>query len=142
MERLGPDEIDALLRSVGYGFLGLAADDVPYVLPMSFGYDGDALYFQTNSTGRKFDFLSPGSRACVAVLSVDPERSVSRSVLVRGPVGEVTDREAALGALADNAEFGTDLSLWGAPLGDVETALHAVRAEERSGRRFGEQHAP
>jgi len=40
------DRMQKLLTDEGEGVLGIADDGVPYLIPMSFGYDGDsALYF-------------------------------------------------------------------------------------------------
>ena len=33
--------------------LGLARDNIPYIRPVSFGYDGKAIYFHTAKEGRK-----------------------------------------------------------------------------------------
>ncbi|MEF8784350.1 MAG: pyridoxamine 5'-phosphate oxidase family protein [Haloarculaceae archaeon] len=46
MEAMDREEIGQFLTSQGFGVLGLNAGAVPYLLPMSFGYDGeDRLYF-------------------------------------------------------------------------------------------------
>jgi hypothetical protein len=43
---MSDEQIAALLESEGVGTLGLPGDDLPYLLPISFGYDGEsALYF-------------------------------------------------------------------------------------------------
>jgi uncharacterized protein len=44
--------------------LGLAKDSIPYVLPVSFGYDGKAIYFHTAKEGRKIDFMTANARVC------------------------------------------------------------------------------
>ena len=44
--------------------LGLAKDNIPYVLPVSFGYDGKAIYFHTAKDGRKIDFMTANDRVC------------------------------------------------------------------------------
>jgi uncharacterized protein len=44
--------------------LGLAMDNTPYVLPVSFGYDGKAIYFHTATEGRKLVFLAANNRVC------------------------------------------------------------------------------
>jgi nitroimidazol reductase NimA-like FMN-containing flavoprotein (pyridoxamine 5'-phosphate oxidase superfamily) len=44
--------------------LGLAKDNIPYVLPVSFGYDGKAIYFHTAKEGRKIDFMTANARVC------------------------------------------------------------------------------
>jgi len=47
--------------------LGLAMDNTPYVLPVSFGYDGKAIYFHTATEGRKLVFLAANNRVCFEV---------------------------------------------------------------------------
>jgi nitroimidazol reductase NimA-like FMN-containing flavoprotein (pyridoxamine 5'-phosphate oxidase superfamily) len=46
VEAMDREEIRQFLSNQGFGVLGLTAEEVPYMLPMSFGYDGeDRLYF-------------------------------------------------------------------------------------------------
>jgi nitroimidazol reductase NimA-like FMN-containing flavoprotein (pyridoxamine 5'-phosphate oxidase superfamily) len=44
--------------------LGLAKDNIPYILPVSFGYDGKSIYFHTAKEGRKIEFLTANNRIC------------------------------------------------------------------------------
>ena len=44
--------------------LGLAKDDKPYIVPVSFGYDGDAIYFHTAKEGKKIDYFTANNTAC------------------------------------------------------------------------------
>lgn len=45
-EQMNQTEIEQFLREQGVGVLALADEGLPYMLPLSFGYDGDAcLYF-------------------------------------------------------------------------------------------------
>lgn len=44
--------------------LGLAKDNIPYVLPVSFGFDGTAIYFHTAKEGRKIDFMTANHQVC------------------------------------------------------------------------------
>lgn len=140
MRELSRAEIDSLLEAVGYGFLGLASEGDPYVIPMSFGYDGGDLYFQMNSRGEKFEYMNGATPACFAALSIDQETAVSRSVMVSGTLREAAEDETdrAYEALADNASFGTDLTLWGVPLEDADPTLFVLRSETLSGRAFGD----
>ena len=141
MEDLSRQEVDEVLEDVGYGFLGFARENRPYVLPMSFGYDGDDLYFQMNSQGRKFDYIDEETAACLTVLSIDQDTGVSKSILIEGDVREVSEEMAvtAYEALAANANFGTDLFTWGIPLQDADPTLFILHPEDVSGRMFGEQ---
>ena len=46
LERLSDDEINAFLANQRMGVLGLPTGDGPYMLPLSFGFDGESrLYF-------------------------------------------------------------------------------------------------
>jgi hypothetical protein len=81
--------------------LGLAKDNMPYVLPVSFGYDGKALYFHTAKEGRKIDFMTANDRVCVEfehdVQLIQNDTNPCtwsfsfRSVIGYGTVRELTD---------------------------------------------------
>jgi nitroimidazol reductase NimA-like FMN-containing flavoprotein (pyridoxamine 5'-phosphate oxidase superfamily) len=58
-------EIDEVIRGAQVCHLGLAVDGEPYVVPMSFGYDGIAVYFHTAQEGRKIDMIASNPRVCV-----------------------------------------------------------------------------
>ena len=44
--------------------LGLADGNQPYVIPLSFGYHEDTLYFHTGKKGRKIAILKKNNRVC------------------------------------------------------------------------------
>jgi hypothetical protein len=74
LKEMSDDEIEAFLRTQGMGVLGLPDSDAPYMLPMSFGYDGgDTLYFTflVGSDSRKADLTENGQPARFLVYSVD-----------------------------------------------------------------------
>ena len=50
-------EIDDIIRGCKVCHLGLAVDGEPYIVPVSFGYDGEAVYFHTAPEGKKIDFI-------------------------------------------------------------------------------------
>lgn len=140
MEEMDPGATDRVLTREGHGMLGMSVDDVPYVVPMSFGYDGDYCYVQMSRSGRKNDAIASNSRVTLVVQSVDPDEEATLSVVVDGHIEEVpADEEAtAMAALAENAEFGTDLEVWGVPVQDVELGLYRIVPASITGRRFGE----
>ena len=57
-------EIDDIIRRSQVCRLGLTDGVEPYVVPLSFGYDGRALYFHCASEGRKLDILRKNRRVC------------------------------------------------------------------------------
>ncbi len=44
--------------------LGLSQNDVPYIVPVSFGYDGQTLFFHSAKSGKKIDILSVNNKVC------------------------------------------------------------------------------
>ena len=58
------EAIDAIIRQCLVCRLGLSDGEEPYIVPLCFGYDGEALYFHSASDGRKIDILRKNSRVC------------------------------------------------------------------------------
>jgi nitroimidazol reductase NimA-like FMN-containing flavoprotein (pyridoxamine 5'-phosphate oxidase superfamily) len=54
--------IDAIIRQSQVCRLGLSDGEEPYVVPLCFGYDGEALYLHSASDGRKIDIIRKNSR--------------------------------------------------------------------------------
>lgn len=44
--------------------LGLSKDNAPYVVPISFGYDGECIYFHTAAEGMKLDYIAANGKVC------------------------------------------------------------------------------
>jgi len=57
-------EIDAIIRSALVCRIAFADGNEPYVVPVSFGYDGEALFIHTAKSGRKIEFIEANSRVC------------------------------------------------------------------------------
>jgi nitroimidazol reductase NimA-like FMN-containing flavoprotein (pyridoxamine 5'-phosphate oxidase superfamily) len=56
--------IAEILRDCEVCRLGLARNDSPYVVPVSFGYDGEAIYFHTAREGKKLDYIRANNAVC------------------------------------------------------------------------------
>ena len=50
------EKIDAVIREARVCHLGMTDGNTPYVVPLSFGYDGHYLYFHGKSAGKKGGF--------------------------------------------------------------------------------------
>ena len=82
--------------------LGLSKDNTPYIIPLSFGYDGEFIYFHTASEGRKIDYMTANNSVCFEfdhnVSLVTDENTACnwtftfQSVVGYGTVHEITDR--------------------------------------------------
>jgi hypothetical protein len=63
-KEIGRAEIDSIIRRSQVCRLGLSDQGAPYVVPLCFGYDGQALYFHCAKEGRKLDILRRNERVC------------------------------------------------------------------------------
>lgn len=131
-------EIDDLLTAAGTGVLSLSAEGVPYGVPLSFGYDGDRLYFvflDASTDLRKETYAEQAAVASFTTFDVEPDGSW-RSVIVSGALDRIVidEWDAAREAMADNA-YQSDL------LGEYELQenpnVWALDIEQRSGRAVG-----
>ncbi len=59
--------IETLLRAENLGFLGLARDGQPYVVPLNYAYAGGRVLFHGKLTGRRLDYLRANPRVCFTV---------------------------------------------------------------------------
>jgi nitroimidazol reductase NimA-like FMN-containing flavoprotein (pyridoxamine 5'-phosphate oxidase superfamily) len=58
------DLIDEIVRDCQVCRLGMARENRPYVVPVSFGYDGEAIYFHSAREGKKIDYIRANSEVC------------------------------------------------------------------------------
>lgn len=106
LTEMSDEEIANFLSNEGVGVLGLPDTNVPYLLPMAFGYDGESQLFFSFFLGdesRKRDVSSRTESAAFLVFSADSP-FIWESVLLAGtlterPQEEWADHEPAL----DNA---------------------------------------
>ncbi len=57
-------DIDGIIRSAVVCRIAFANANEPYVVPVSFGYDGESLFIHTAKSGRKIEFIETNNRVC------------------------------------------------------------------------------
>ncbi|WP_353633890.1 pyridoxamine 5'-phosphate oxidase family protein [Halobacterium sp. NMX12-1] len=102
-------ERDEFLRQRGIGVLSLASENVAYGMPVSFGWDGDDLYFillQFGEDSEKLDYAATTERATFSTYNFEDEHHW-RSVVARGPLEEVSDDDTddVTETMFENAQF-------------------------------------
>jgi hypothetical protein len=60
-------EIDRILARVSVCRIALADGDNPYIVPVNFAREDNALYFHSAKTGKKIDILKKNPRICFEV---------------------------------------------------------------------------
>jgi uncharacterized protein len=91
VEDMAPAEMQALLKRESFGHLGCARDGRPYVVPMSYAYDGKELYFFTTE-GMKTQFIEANPQVCLQVEEIT-DSTHWRSVMVIGKAEHLTNAE-------------------------------------------------
>src|SRR5215216_5533444 len=102
IRELSPERIEELLRTAIVGRIaccghGQTGDGRPYLVPLAYGYDGDAVYAHSGP-GRKLDLMRAEPRVTFEVdEAIAPDHW--RSVIADGTFEEIDDprqRDAAL----------------------------------------------
>lgn len=94
-------EIEQIIKNSLVCRLALTKENIPYLVPVSFGYDGKCLYVHTAKTGKKIDFIKANSLVCfefdVNVKTIEHETvackwsTTYQSVIGYGRMTEITD---------------------------------------------------
>ena len=85
------DEMQRLLKKYSHGRLGLAFQNEPYVVPVSYGYDQGRIFFHSVMQGKKVDFMKNNNKVC---FEVDEWKKEWASVICYGTVTLRQDIEA------------------------------------------------
>ena len=131
---LPPDEIEELLRTALVGRIACCAHAAdgdhgrPYVVPLAYGYDGEAIYAHSG-IGRKIRMMRAQPLVSFEVDEAEaPDRW--RSVIAEGVYEELTeprDRERALAIIYPDP--------LARPALDEQTIVYRIRLTGKSGRR-------
>jgi len=95
LEGMNDEEIDAFLSNRRWGVLGLPTEEVPYLLPLSYGFDGgDRLYFTylRGPDSQKATLSERAETAAFLVFAVDTLYNWE-SVLLEGQLTTVPESE-------------------------------------------------
>ncbi len=56
--------ISYIIKNAQVCRLALAKNNIPYIIPVSFGYDGSAIYFHTAKEGKKIEYIIANNAVC------------------------------------------------------------------------------
>lgn len=130
LERMSADAIDNFLQAQNHGVLGLPDRPAPYLLPLTFGYDGDdtlLFTFFVEGESRKVARSEAAEAASFLVYQAD-SAFLWQSVLLEGTVSELPasawdDYEDAIPTawrleLFERAKEAAGIRLFGIDVGD------------------------
>lgn len=131
---LTPEQIDALLYEQMTARLGCHADGETYVVPISYAYDGEAI-FGHSAEGRKVRMMRQNPEVCVEVDRVD-DLAHWQSVIAWGRYEELGGAEAQRAITALVARFtsppASETSLPGHAMASPGVPPHGAQAAHGS----------
>lgn len=89
---LTKDQIESLLSSQAMGRLACCADNQPYIVPITYAYDGNYIYGHSNE-GKKLEMMRMNPKVCFEV-DIMNNMANWKSALVFGHFEELSDAEA------------------------------------------------
>ena len=98
---IGRTEIDQIIKNTNVCRIAFADNNTPYIVPVSFGYDGKDIFIHTAKVGRKIDFINKNNLICFEfeddVKTIDDKNipckwtSAYKSVIGYGKIIELKD---------------------------------------------------
>jgi len=102
-------EIDEIIKKSDVCRLAFAKDNIPYITPVSFGYDGKSIFVHTAKTGKKIEFIKENNLVCFEfdadVKTIGDEEipckwtSAYRSVIGYGRIIELINHQEKVSAI-------------------------------------------
>ncbi|CPR17283.1 pyridoxamine 5'-phosphate oxidase family protein [Brenneria goodwinii] len=65
-----PAEIEQIIQAAKVMYLALSCDDLPFLVPVFYAWDGHSLYFHSARNGSKIEIMKKNNKVCFAI-SVD-----------------------------------------------------------------------
>jgi len=107
-QAVDPKDLGPLISRASVCRIGMCLDDVPYVVPMNFGYRDSCVYLHSSKSGRKLDIIRANDNVCFEV-DIDAELVDSgspcacgmryKSVIAFGKASLVENRAGKIEAL-------------------------------------------
>jgi nitroimidazol reductase NimA-like FMN-containing flavoprotein (pyridoxamine 5'-phosphate oxidase superfamily) len=91
IEEMNNGQIKEVLKRVGYGHLGMARGNHPYVVPIHYAYDEPYIYIYTTE-GKKTEIIKDNPEICLQIEDVKSEGNW-QSVIATGEAVQITNPE-------------------------------------------------
>lgn len=133
MHRMDDDEVEGFLASHSLGVLGLSTEGAPFLIPMSYGFDGGSrlyFFFVVGRESRKAELASEAESASFLVYSAETLFNWS-SVLLTGTLRRLPEEKRS--DLSEAHAPGWRPELFEAASETEETQLYEFRIREWTG---------
>jgi hypothetical protein len=141
----GHQAVEAILQRAQVCRIGLAEDNMPYVVPVCFGYRDGCLFVHSSPKGKKIDMIGKNNKVCfevdtdVQLVPADDPCDFTityHSVIGFGTAVLVDDRDEKIRALNTIMEHYSQRGDYAFPESIVDaTAIIKIRIESMTGKR-------
>lgn len=139
-------ELEAIIKGNNVCSLALTDGAAPYVVPLSYGYEGGIFYFHSALEGRKLDLIRQNGRGALSIMQrlevVEKEAACNwgmrfETIYAEGPIELVDDlAEKSKGLSVIMRQYGREVTEF--PEKALQgTALFTLKAERLTGKRSG-----
>lgn len=97
IEEMRPAEAREVLGSLNYAHLAVAEDNIPYVVPVHYAFDGEYVYIYTTE-GKKAEIIRVNPEICLQAEDV-ADNEHWKSVMVFGTAEQLTEEDSRQKAL-------------------------------------------
>jgi len=97
IEEMRESEARELLRRINYAHLAVARDNLPYVVPVHYAFDGEELFIYTTE-GKKAEIIRVNPEICLQAEDVENNQDW-KSVIVYGTAEQITNEDSRQEAL-------------------------------------------
>lgn len=70
------NEIETILKQASVCRLGLSIDDIPYIVPLNYGYKDNCLFFHCAKEGKKIEIIRQNNNVC---FEIDIDSNIKKS---------------------------------------------------------------
>lgn len=142
--KLNITEIEEVLQEQFLGRIGCSANNITYIVPVSYAYDGTYIYVRSKS-GMKVDIMRRNPKVCFEVEAF-VNMANWRTAIAWGDFEEITkpeEREHALKKLlhrhlpliiTENAKFTPHWPFEPADINSVDGVVYRIELKEKTGR--------
>lgn len=142
------NEIDEVIRACKTCYVAMSDGDVPYILPMNFGYDGSHIILHSAQHGRMWETIRKNPKVCINwtlgeelawqdVRVGCSYRVKSKSVIVEGTAGIIDDYDEKVRHLEETMRQYSDREFKFSKPSVVNVGIIKVRIDKITGKEFG-----
>jgi len=141
------DELEDILKKGEICRLGLCSNNVPYIVPMNYGYSDGTIYFHSARNGKKIEMIRENNCACFEIeIATEVEKNDKacnwgmkyKSIVGHGEIEEVHGSSEKIRGLSALMKHYSGMETWTFPESNIDkVSVLKLRIDTMSGKQSG-----